>query len=64
MMYGKIKFVNEEKNYGFLVDEFGADWFFTSSDLLDMVDKNTAVEFEEGKNKRGICAVNIRKTSY
>jgi cold shock CspA family protein len=65
MMYGKIKFFDEVKNFGFIVDESGVNWFFGRNNLLEaFIEKGQSVEFEEGKNQRGVCATNICKTAF
>lgn len=66
MSKGSIKFFNEDKGYGFLVDdETKEDYFFHSSQLEDFfIASDDKVEFtiEKSKNRPGsLCAENIRK---
>jgi CspA family cold shock protein len=63
MTTGKVKFFDVSKGYGFLkCDQDNKDYFFHFSGMLDTrLDKDDVVEFEPGENKRGECAVKVRK---
>lgn len=59
---GKVKFFNQSKNYGFLID--GTDlkeYFFHISDTLSEVAKDDTVTFELRDGKRGIKAINVKR---
>lgn len=61
-MRGRIKRFIEDKGYGFITGEDGADYFFHISQVKDVVElKNwMIVEFDIVDGKRGKNAVNIR----
>lgn len=61
-MKGKIKFYNNNKNYGFIAGDDGNDYFFHHSEVNEGValDKDVEVEFETKQGKQGMQAVNVR----
>ena len=63
MATGKIKWFDNEKGYGFIVqDEGGADLFVHHSETEGYVmQEGDAVEFEIGEGKKGPCAVNVKQ---
>lgn len=66
MSTGMIKFYNEEKGYGFLVDdETKEDYFFHVSQLKDLfISSDDKVEFTLEKSKKrpgSLCAEGIKK---
>lgn len=61
MSTGKVKFFNESKGFGFIVDdETGKEYFVHISGLIDEVHKNEAVTFELKDGKKGVNAVNVK----
>jgi CspA family cold shock protein len=61
MSTGTVKFFNNSKGYGFIVeDETKKEYFVHSSGLVDKINQNDKVEFEVGEGKRGPMAVNVR----
>jgi CspA family cold shock protein len=59
---GTVKFFNESKNFGFIVDDEGQkEIFFHVSGTLDRVVKDDKVGFDVEKGQRGLKAVNIRR---
>jgi CspA family cold shock protein len=61
MHTGKVKFFNETKGYGFIVDDQnGEEYFSHVTGLIDKVRENDAVEFELEEGKKGLNAVKVR----
>jgi CspA family cold shock protein len=62
MQTGIIKFYNESKGYGFIVDDANQkDVFFHVSGLADDIRQNDKVTFEVRDGKKGENAFNVRK---
>jgi CspA family cold shock protein len=60
-MKGKVKFINEEKGFGFIKPSGSSeDVFVHSSGLIDEICENDRVEFDVEKGKKGMNAVNVR----
>ena len=60
-MKGKVKFINEEKGFGFIKPSGSTeDVFVHSSGLIDEICENDRVEFDMEKGKKGMNAVNVR----
>ncbi len=63
MPTGKVKFYNEKKGYGFVIDdETQKDIFVHASGLIDKVKEDDLVDFEIVDDERGKKAVNVKKT--
>ncbi|MDZ4844477.1 MAG: cold shock domain-containing protein [Chitinophagales bacterium] len=61
MKKGKVKFFNESKGFGFILDsETGKDVFVHSSGLKDQVREGDEVMFDVEEGKRGLNAVNVK----
>ena len=59
---GTVKFFNESKGYGFIKDnETGKEIFVHVSGLIDKIDKEDPVEYEEENGKKGLNAINVKK---
>lgn len=60
-MKGKIKFYNESKGFGFIVDEKGKDRFFHVSSVKSLVpiERGSKVEFTPSQNEKGLTAIDI-----
>jgi cold shock protein len=64
MKTGKVKFFNESKGFGFIKDDnSGEEVFVHSSGLQDQIQENDSVQFEVQQGKKGLNAVNVRRTS-
>jgi cold shock protein len=62
MKTGKVKFFNESKGYGFIVeDDSNKEVFVHHSGLTDKVKENDAVTYELIEGKKGLNAVNVKK---
>ncbi len=61
MNKGKVKFFNESKGFGFIVDaESGKDYFVHSSGLQDEINGDDEVTFDLQQGQKGLNAVNVR----
>jgi len=61
MSTGKVKFFNESKGFGFIVDdESGEEIFVHISGLIDEVKEDEKVSFDVQDGKRGLNAVNVK----
>jgi CspA family cold shock protein len=64
MKTGKVKFFNESKGFGFIKDDSnGEEVFVHSSGLQDQIQENDSVQFEVQQGKKGLNAVNVRRTA-
>jgi len=62
MSTGKVKFFNERKGFGFIIeDETNEDIFVHVSGLVDKIRENDQVSFDVTEDKRGKKAINVRK---
>lgn len=62
-MIGKVKFFNEKKGYGFIINEDGNDIFVHISDVnnREALESNTNVVFDIGESPKGPIAINVKK---
>lgn len=62
MKNGKVKFFNDSKGYGFIVDtdEEGKEYFVHVSGLIDEVKENDDVTYELQEGRKGLNAVNVK----
>jgi CspA family cold shock protein len=61
MKTGKVKFFNDSKGYGFIIDnETGKDYFVHVSGLVDEVKDEDEVTFELKEGKKGLNAVEVK----
>ncbi|MDW3210850.1 MAG: cold shock domain-containing protein [Reichenbachiella sp.] len=62
MKQGKVKFFNESKGYGFIVDdEDSKEYFVHISGLIDQVKEGDAVTFDLKEGKKGLNAVDVKQ---
>jgi len=62
MKTGKVKFFNENKGFGFILeDESKEEIFVHSSGLVDKVRENDEVEYDTTQGRNGLNAINVKK---
>ncbi len=62
MKTGTVKFFNDDKGFGFIVDdETGNDIFVHVSGCVDAITKDDKVTYDTEEGRKGINAVNVRK---
>ncbi|WP_018343696.1 cold-shock protein [Cytophaga aurantiaca] len=61
MNNGTVKFFNNAKGFGFIIEkESGKEYFVHVSGLVDEIRENDEVTFELEKGKKGLNAVNVK----
>jgi CspA family cold shock protein len=59
---GTVKFFNEKKGYGFILDDKSEkDVFVHHSGLIDKIANDDKVEYELAEDEKGQKAINVRK---
>ena len=62
MSTGTVKFFNESKGFGFIVeDETEKEIFVHISGLVDQIDKDDKVTFEVTEGKKGLNAIEVKR---
>lgn len=62
MSTGKVKFFNERKGFGFIIDdESQKDLFVHVSGIIDKIQENDEVVFDITEDQRGKKAINVKK---
>lgn len=62
MSTGKVKFFNERKGFGFIIDdESQKDLFVHVSGVIDKIQENDEVVFDITEDQRGKKAINVKK---
>ncbi len=61
MKKGTVKFFNEAKGFGFIIEEDSNNEYFVHvTGLIDRVTEGDEVEFELKEGKKGLNAVNVK----
>jgi CspA family cold shock protein len=61
-MTGKVKFFNENKGYGFIIEDDSLNEVFVHvSGLAEKVKENDHVSYDLVEGKKGMNAVNVKK---
>ncbi len=61
MKKGTVKFFNESKGFGFIIEEDSkSEYFVHVSGLIDEINEGDAVEFELKEGRKGLNAVNVK----
>lgn len=61
MYKGTVKFFNQDKGFGFIVDSAsGEEIFVHVSGLVDEIREGDTVTFETARGKKGMNAVNVQ----
>jgi len=60
-MEGTVKFFNESKGFGFVVDDStNEEYFVHVSGLIDEIKEDDKVEFELKEGRKGMNAVDVK----
>jgi cold shock protein len=61
---GTVKFFNESKGFGFIIEnDSSSEHFVHVSGLIDKINECDEVEFELKEGKKGLNAVNVKVIS-
>ncbi len=61
MNKGTVKFFNQSKGFGFIIDdESKTEYLVHVTGLIDEINENDAVEFELQEGRKGLNAVNVK----
>ena len=61
MNTGTVKFFNEEKGFGFIVDNSSKEEIFVhKTGLVDIIREGDSVTFEKTQGKKGMNATDVR----
>ena len=61
MKKGTVKFFNESKGFGFIIEEESKEEYFVHvSGLIDEIKEGDAVEFELNEGRKWLNAVNVK----
>ena len=62
MITGTVKFFNEAKGFGFIIDAAtGQEIFVQVSGLIDNIREGDTVTYETARGKKGMNAVNVQR---
>lgn len=61
ILTGRVKFFNEQKGFGFIAGDDGADVFVHKSGTLDIIKKDDMVQYMTEDGKKGPKAVKVKR---
>lgn len=62
MATGTVKFFNESKGFGFIIDdETKKEVFVHASGLTETIREDDKVSYDETEGKKGVNAVNVKR---
>ncbi len=62
MKTGTVKFFNNTKGFGFIIEDgTGTEHFVHVSGLIDQINENDKVSYDLKEGKRGLNAVDVKK---
>ncbi|MBP5995909.1 MAG: cold shock domain-containing protein [Crocinitomicaceae bacterium] len=62
MSRGTVKFFNESKGFGFIIeDDTNKEYFVHVTGLIDKVKENDEVEYDLQEGRKGLNAINVKK---
>ena len=62
MNNGTVKFFNESKGFGFIIeDDTNKEYFVHVTGLIDKVKENDEVEYDLQEGRKGLNAINVKK---
>jgi len=62
MYKGTVKFYNDTKGFGFIVDNAtGEEIFVLSTGLIDEIREGDVVTYDTARGKKGMVAVNVQR---
>lgn len=63
MNKGTVKFYNETKGFGFIIDtDSSEEYYVHSTGLKDKIGENDKVTFDLEEGKKGLNAVNVKQS--
>jgi cold shock protein len=63
MLTGTVKFYNDAKGFGFIIDdESQSEVFVHATGLVDKIAQNDKVSYELKEGKKGPNAIDVKKT--
>ena len=61
MNKGTVKFFDESKGFGFIIDdESKTEYFVHVTGLIDEINEGDSVEFELQEGRKGLNAINVK----
>ena len=62
MSRGTVKFFNESKGFGFIIeDDTNKEYFVHVTGLIDKVKENDEVEYDLQEGRKGLNEINVKK---